>query len=164
MTADPRALAAELKANANPGVGIAHEFNCTHDPCRCVDGELRRLRSIVAPLHDAWVATKPPCQTCGGSGVLCICSRCGCRANGDRCDNCGGPTEGGNCPTCPGSPGVRPFAEWVAGVIAVWVAVHDPELEMDVDPPASIPGDHIWVFDRGVATTLRHLRQIGSPR
>jgi hypothetical protein len=49
-------VADELKANPDPGPGIAHDFDCTHNPCRCrpvpdLDALIARLREWASALH-----------------------------------------------------------------------------------------------------------------
>ena len=34
--ADPALIADDVRANPDPGAGIMHQFDCTHDPCECV--------------------------------------------------------------------------------------------------------------------------------
>ncbi len=48
------------KANPNPGVGIAHDFDCTHDPCTCEDN-----MTSVSDCHSYSVGANGVCNWCG---------------------------------------------------------------------------------------------------
>lgn len=53
---------------------------------------------VVVPLYDAWLAARPPCPTCGGSGWFIE----------------PGGKEMTPCSDCP--DGIQPFNKWTAGL------------------------------------------------
>lgn len=100
--------------------------------------EVDRLRAILVPLHNAWLQANPPCPTCGGEAQVCD------------------PETGWMaCPDCP--DGVQPFDKWTARLVALWTAVHDPEVALTVMPKGNTIGAYI-------DAVLRALRQIGGTR
>lgn len=40
-----------VRANPNPGPSIFHDFDCTHDPCRCISSAAKRAASKHLQAH-----------------------------------------------------------------------------------------------------------------
>lgn len=106
MTADPRDLATALRGHVCIRTGVDGLFFVKAD-----ESVLHAATFIdsTLPMWDAWQTADPPCTTCGGERIK--------------------PKVVSNepCPACVDHPGVQPFTEWVAGVIAALTAPHADE-------------------------------------
>ena len=93
MTLDPRTLSSEL-GDLLISIAAGRTFKA---------GEILRPKSFIEsmiPLHDAWLAAKPPCPTCGGTKLVRGLP----------------PKVWVDCPNCP--DGVQPFDRWTVGLVA----------------------------------------------